>query len=338
MNRSVKLLAAVLLAFGALATAADAASSPTVATGSATSITQSSVQVRGTVNPNGAATTYQFQLGLTTQYGLLSPQKTATGTKPVAVKATFSNLLPGTTYHYRLVAHNRSGLSVGTDRSFKTKGNPPPEVATGPASQVTTTSALVTGVINPHGQSTTWMFQWGPGPGYIYQTFGGTVPAGSAPVTVAERLTTLASGTTIHYRIVAFHGSSIENKGLDASFITLPSPRPVPVIRATITPQRDRSRPYTFTTSGKVIGSSRFPSSLECVGNVTVRYLLGKRTVALSLVPLASNCTFSSKTTFRHKPGRGTRPAVEQLRVLIRFGGNGYVAPHTARARTVKLG
>jgi hypothetical protein len=337
MNRSMKVLASALVALAAMAGVAYAASSPTVATGNTTSITQSSVQVHGTVNPNGASASYQFQLGLDTNYGVLSAQKIASGTKTVPVKATFSNLLPGTTYHYRLVAHNKFGLSVGSDHTFKTKGNPPPEVATGPASQVTTTSALVTGVINPHGQRTSWVFQWGPGPGYIYQTFGGTVPAGSAPVTVAETLTTLASGTTIHYRLVAFHGS-IEEKGLDAAFITLPSPRPVPVIKATISPQRDRTKPYTFTTTGKVVGSSRFPSSLECRGNVTVRYLLGKRTVAVSLVPLASNCTFSSKTTFRHKHGRGKRPAVEQLRVLISFGGNGYVAPHTARARFVKLG
>jgi hypothetical protein len=322
---------------GAVTAAASAASSPTVTTGSTSAITQSSVQLHGTVNPNGASTSYQFQLGLTTQYGLLSTLKSASGTKPVAVKTTVSNLLPGTVYHYRLDARNRFGETVGSDRTFKTAGSPPPEVATGPASQITTSSALVTGVINPHGAKTTWVFEWGPGPGYIYETFGGTVPAGSSPVTVAQTLTTLQSGTTIHYRIVASHGSVTEN-GNDASFITLPSPRPRPVIKASTTPRRDRTKPYSFTTSGKVIGSSRFPASLECVGNVTVRYLLGKRTVALSLVPLQPNCTFSTVTTFRHKPGRGKRPAVESLHVRIGFEGNGYVAPGTARLETVRLG
>ena len=46
-----------------------AVSAPTVSTTQATSITTTSAQMNGTVNPNGADTTVYFQYGLTTAYG-----------------------------------------------------------------------------------------------------------------------------------------------------------------------------------------------------------------------------------------------------------------------------
>ncbi len=239
MNRKLKLLGALAIVSAALAGVAWGASSPTVATGSTSSIHTSSAVLHGTVNPDGAATTYQFEWGLTPAYGLASATKSASGTKNVAVKATASNLLPGTVYHYLLVARNRFGVTAGTDHRFKTAGNPPPTAATGPAGHVSTTSAMVSGVINPHGQTTTWVFQYGLTPSYGTQTFGGSVPAGSAPVIVAQTLTGLQSGTVFHYRIVAFHGSSVVATGTDQAFITEPSPRPVPRITYKTSPHRD---------------------------------------------------------------------------------------------------
>jgi hypothetical protein len=46
-----------------------------------------------------------------------------TGAQPVSV--TVQNLLPGTTYHYRLVASNAAGTIVaGEDRTFTTSNYP----------------------------------------------------------------------------------------------------------------------------------------------------------------------------------------------------------------------
>ncbi len=338
MNRKLKLLGALAIVSMALAGVAQGASSPTVATGSTSSITSSSAVLHGTVNPGGATTTYQFQWGLTTAYGLASTTKSTSGTKNVAVKVTASNLLPGTVYHYRLVATNRFGSAAVTDHRFKTAGNPPPTAATGPAVHVSTTSATVSGVINPHGQKTTWVFQYGLTATYGSETFGGSVPAGSAPVIVAQTLTGLAPGAVFHYRIVAFHGSSVVAAGIDQVFITEPSPRPVPRITYKTSPHRDSKRPYTFTTSGKVNASSRFPSSLECLGDVSVRLLLGKHTVSSNQVPVTSACTFSSQATFAHLPGRGKRPKHEQLKVQVTFHGNAYVAPASGHEGSVRLG
>src|SRR5581483_11591433 len=131
MTRKLKLLTALVIFSALVVGVAYAASSPTVATGSTSSITTSSAVLHGTINPNGSTTGYHFDYGLTNQYGSSTAGKTAKGTKSLSVKATASGLLPGTVYHYRLIASSHAGLSAGTDHQFKTAGNPPPDAATG---------------------------------------------------------------------------------------------------------------------------------------------------------------------------------------------------------------
>src|SRR5207302_7727930 len=126
MPRKLKLLTMCLLAGGLLAVVAAAASSPAVATGSTTKVTSTSAVLQGVVNPNGSATTYYFQWGLTNTYGVMSASHSAGhGTKSKSVSVTARGLVPGTRYHYRIVATNRFGTSVGRDHSFKTAGHPP---------------------------------------------------------------------------------------------------------------------------------------------------------------------------------------------------------------------
>jgi hypothetical protein len=116
------------VAAGALvlpAAALGAVTKPAVTTGGATSIKQTSVVFHGTVDPNGAPTTYFFQAGATKIYGGQTTTTSAgKGTKPIKVTAVGTGFAPSTTYHYRLVAQNRKGLVVGKDRTFKTKKQP----------------------------------------------------------------------------------------------------------------------------------------------------------------------------------------------------------------------
>lgn len=337
MKRTLLVLVGVVcVVFGAAV--AYAGSSPTISTQSPTSITSSSAVLHGTVNPNGSDTSYSFQWGLTNQYGLTSASHGAGhGTKPVAVKTTITHLLPGTVYHYRLTAQNRSGQSASADRTFKTAGTAPPDAATGPASLVGPNTATVSAVINPHGAATTWLFEIGLSTAYGYKTIGGTVPAGSAPVTVQQTLNGLQPGITWHYRVVAYHGGSVVAAGVDATFITEPSPRPIPRVGSHTSPGRDRRAPYTFTTSGSVHGPAAFPSSLECTGGIVVRFQRGRRVIGGGLVPVQPDCTFSTQTTFRHIPGGSAHNPV-RLRVSVRFAGNGYLAPANAAAHSVRLG
>jgi phosphodiesterase/alkaline phosphatase D-like protein len=338
--RRFKLLAAGLGA-GALATGvAAAASSPAVVTGGHGTIKQTSAVLDGTVNPNGSATTYYLRWGLTAEYGVNgSPHSAGGGTKPVAVSTTASGLIPGTRYHYQLVAVNRYGTSAGADRTFTTAGHPPPVVATGPATQLGSSFATLTGVVNPQGEQTSWQFQYGPSIAYGSSTFGGTSAAGQLPVTVSSALQGLASGTIFHYRLIAQHpGSAIVSYGVDQTFMTYPSPRPVAGVRARTAPHRKRNQPFLFTTSGSVAGPSWIPQAYACSGEVTIKSFFGARRVGFAVATVQPNCTFAAQTQFFRKPGRGPRNRQVRLNVFVRFLGNGYLAPVRARREAILLG
>jgi phosphodiesterase/alkaline phosphatase D-like protein len=336
MKRTLKLFVALIAAFAAIVAVATAASSPAVSTESAGSVGSSSAVLRGAIRPNGAKTGYRFEWGLTTAYGTVSRLRSAgsSDTHSVAVSLKLHHLLPGTVYHYRLLAENRLGGSTGADRKFKTKGNPPPYAATGPASQVNASGATVTAVINPNHVKTTWYFQYGPSTTYSSRTFSQTVAAGGAPVTVSAQLSGLQSGTIFHYRVVALN-RGVTELGSDAMFMTYPNHAPLARVRARTTPRHARRRPYSFTTSGRVIPPSSTPDQFACSQNVQIRFFLGRRRVARTVAPLQPNCTFSAQTVFRHRPGR-RHPA--RLRVLVQFLGNGYMARNRARTEHVNLG
>jgi phosphodiesterase/alkaline phosphatase D-like protein len=341
MKRTLAMLvltAAVSVAL-VVAAVAVAASSPTVTTGTHSHVTDSTAVLHGAVNPNGEATTYFFQWGLTTEYGVNSVAHSAGhGTKSVAVSTTATALIPGTTYHYRLVATNGSGESIGTDRTFTTAGNPPPVVATGPASQISKNTATLTAVISPNKQATAYYFQYGTSTAYTTQTVAATVAAGTTPVTVATTITGLEARTIFHYRVVALHGNTAPQPGADATFMTLPRHRPRPSIKARTTPSHDAHKPFVFTTSGSIKGPSFIPAVYDCRGNVTVQFLLGGRRIGSTLLPLQPTCKFSGQTVFNHLPHNGHLPRPVRLTVLVRYAGNGYLTPRKAAPETISEG
>lgn len=339
MHRTIKLLIAVLGVTAAVAGVAVAASTPSVSTGKATSIQDNSAVLNGTINPNGSTSYYTFQWGLTNAYGVTSKlHSVKAGTKAVPVKVTASDLIPGTVYHYRIGAFSKGGGSLGSDRTFKTSGNPPPAAATGPPSALGANSATVTGIVNPNNQATTWYFQYGATTAYGASTDAQSLPAAKFVLPVSAQLGQLQSGVTFHYRLVAVHKNAPPQYGADAIFVTYPSTRPKPRVLARTTPGRDRSRPYTFTTSGRVTTSRSLPTGVQCSGNITVRFFNGKRRVGLSLFPVGPDCKFSGATTFRHLPTRNRKVHQVHLRVQVSFGGNHYSAPANARREGVTAG
>jgi hypothetical protein len=107
-----------------LPTAAQAATAPIATTGGAADVAQLTARLTGSVDPNGAATTVQFQYGASITYGSATPEQAMNGDGKKAVTADIAGLAPATTYHYRLIARNSSGLSRGADHTFKTKVQP----------------------------------------------------------------------------------------------------------------------------------------------------------------------------------------------------------------------
>jgi hypothetical protein len=105
----------------AASTANVSAGKPSAVTQGANGVTINTATLNGTVDPNGDATTYSFQYGTTTAYGSTTPSSSAgSGNSGRAVSVSISGLMPGTIYHYRIVATNAEGTTVGADQTFTT--------------------------------------------------------------------------------------------------------------------------------------------------------------------------------------------------------------------------
>jgi hypothetical protein len=126
MSRRITISIAAVVAMSLAAPGlALGAAKPAVATSGIAKLTPSTVSLLGKVNPSGAATAYFFQYGPTVLYGATSaPTSAGAGTSVINVVADIAGLAPATTYHYRVVAKNSHGQTLGADRKFKTKPQP----------------------------------------------------------------------------------------------------------------------------------------------------------------------------------------------------------------------
>jgi hypothetical protein len=208
---------------------------PTATTGVATGVTAHGAQLNGTVGPTASAATYYFQYGANTNYGVeTTPASLTASTTNQAVKATLSGLQEGVTYHFRLVTRSSSGLtSNGADQTVTTTNAASPSVKTGGSSSVTSSSARVSGTVNPNGTTTSYSFQYGTSTSYGAQLSSQSAGSGTATENVSATLNGLPSGTTIHYRIVATYGANSTVVGNDATFKTSGPPPSVPAPTAT---------------------------------------------------------------------------------------------------------
>jgi CSLREA domain-containing protein len=94
---------------------------PLAATTVATSVAFSSATLTGTVDPSYRETTAYFEYGRTTEYGSKTPVRNlGSGSGQVPFTEPLAGLRQGVTYHYRLVAANAEGTTMGADQSFTT--------------------------------------------------------------------------------------------------------------------------------------------------------------------------------------------------------------------------
>lgn len=78
-----------------------------------------------------------------------------------------------------------------------------PGATTGPATAVGATTATVTGTVEPGGEPTTWVVEYGTTTDYGQTSSSRSAGDGTAPVDVSVQLTGLETGVTTHYRVVA---------------------------------------------------------------------------------------------------------------------------------------
>lgn len=348
---AVAILCATLSAL-ALAASAEAASAPTVSLNTVTGITDASATLRGAVNPEGAASQYQYIYGTTPSLGSYSPAAPttvgsgngSTGSSNITENRTLTGLTPSTTYYYELWAKNANGTRTSQVASFTTSAAA--SITTEPAISVARYTATLVGTVNPNSQSTTYYFQYGTTTTYGLQTAPVTVPAGSTPITVTAVIPGIQPGTVFHYRLVATHGSVSGTTypvtatttstvvGADLTFQTLPWPRPASSLSFNVSPLTPRRAPVTFHASGKVGLAGTVTPALGCHGTVVVRIYQGSRQLAVAEATVGSACGFRANARVTRVRGAGT----VRLTAQAHFQGNTWAAPSAIKRLQLSVG
>ena len=174
---------------------------PPATTGDAESVTTGSAVVTGTVNPGGEATTYQFEYGTTSSYGLTTPQQDAgSGTDRVGVRV--DALRPDrrtprtTTASWRPTPSGQSARR----RSLVRTASPAaaPSISSRSATGVTASGATLGANVNPRSLATTVRFEYGMSTSYGTATPEQAIGAGTSAVAVSAAIAGLsrARGTT----------------------------------------------------------------------------------------------------------------------------------------------
>ncbi len=197
-------------------------SAPSAVTTAASGITTTSATLNGSVNPNRAETTAQFEWGTTVSLGnSIGINTLPAGNGAVPQTATLTGLDPNTTYYFRMVGVNSAGTGAGTTLTFTTAPltTDVPTTVTLAATSVGTTTATLNGTVNPNGLATTAYLEYGLTESYGAFSAPFDLSAGSSAVPVSAVAEGLAPGTQYHFRVIAINalGSSA---GQDFTFTT----------------------------------------------------------------------------------------------------------------------
>jgi hypothetical protein len=209
-----------------------------------TSFDQTTATLEGSVDPNTNPTGYRFEYvdddtyradGESFARALRAPVEAdasaGNGDSPEPVSVDIADLNPGTLYHVRLRAQVTSGPNNGSVASggpveFTTSPDAP-TASTNPVSGKAT-SALLTASVDPHGEETTYVFQYGTQGPCSENPCDSTPPASAGvaggPKLVTQRVTGLAPDATYHYRVLASSNLG-EAATPDRTLVTIPQNR-----------------------------------------------------------------------------------------------------------------
>lgn len=287
--------AAAALAAGALA---QAASSPTATTGAASSLTPTSATLAASVNPNGQSTTVAFDYGTSSAYGSsTATQSAGSGSAAKDVTAKLTGLQPATTYHFRVSAANASGTIAGKDATFTTPSAP--TVKTGAVSAVSTAQATVSATVNPHGEATTLVFDYGTSTAYGATTGTQSAGQGTSTVTIKATLKGLRAGTRYYVRARAKNATGSAS-GADVAFTTTKAAAPtVATSAATSIAATTATLPGSVNPRGVATQAYAEYGTSTKYGATTARISAGSGTKAVTVRPVASGLKAATRYHYR---------------------------------------
>jgi hypothetical protein len=236
-------------------------STPLVSGEEAQNPTGTRVLLSASLNTVGLETRYHFayinQTGYETALtnGSTDPYAGGSGTPEEIMGADYglqtvgpvflSELAPGTTYHYALIATNTDGTTIGPDQTFTTTPATAPIITTGPASNIGQDTATLSATINTNGLQTIYGFETGTETGTYGPAAGIGSLGGATTQTITLNLEDLQPGTTYHYRITATNLDGTTH-GADATFTTASFPT---LVNVPPSPQLINTPLFTFPTT-----------------------------------------------------------------------------------------
>jgi hypothetical protein len=204
---------------------------PSATIGAVTEVEATTATFNGTVNPrNGALITrYRFEYSDDAGLTWTSLPDVAVGNDsddhPVSQEA--EGLEPNTEYRVRLVASREfgGGSATSTLATAFTTDPAAPSVSDVATAQVTDTTAVLSGVIDPNHSHTTYRFDYGTDASYGSSTAVDSAGSGATGVPVSKVVRGLQPNTTYHFRLVATNPAG-EDAAPDATFTTDADPPP----------------------------------------------------------------------------------------------------------------
>ena len=203
---------------------------PNVITGGSSFVNPTTASLSGYVTPNGSSTDRIFRYGTSNVACSSLPNVTSavnmgSGTGQIFGTQGVASLSASTTYYFCVSATNAAGTSYGSVSSFTTPSGIP-DVTTGAAFSITSSSASISAMINPNGVSTDRY--------YTYDTSNvacSTMNNSTTPVNIGsgtsyinpnfENINSLSANTTYYY-CAATNSSAGTIYGSVESFTTLP--------------------------------------------------------------------------------------------------------------------
>jgi len=229
---------------------------PDVITNGATYITTTTARLNGEVDAWGSPTTVTFEYGLTPSYGATVTYGSVSGDTMTLVYSDISGLSPVTLYHYRCVGVNAYGTTYGHDTIFTTS-NPafnPPTVMTTSASNITSSHAVLGGIVNANGSTTTTNFEYGTSSSYGYTVSAGNV-TGTTNTPIAATVSGLLAGTLYHFRVMGSNAGGTAY-GADSTFFTNDTVPDVVTLTATNITSTGANLGGNFNANGSVTATS----------------------------------------------------------------------------------
>ncbi len=119
----------------------------------------------------------------------------------------------------RIIGALASSAAIGLAVTGVASAAATPVVTTGNATNITTTTAVLHGQINPRGIATDYSFNYGPTAAYGSVTVARSAGSGRRSLAVQEAVTGLLPGTVYHYQIEGVSPSG-QVTGADGTFTT----------------------------------------------------------------------------------------------------------------------